>query len=421
MIGHDILTMDDFKFQDKTVLLRVDLNSPVDRKTKKLIDDSRIRAHAKTVKELSDKGAKVVVLSHQGDPLFLDQFIPLEQHAQILSEHVGKGVNYIDDTFGPAAREAIRKLEKGQILVLENTRYFSEDTRLFEDTIRRTPEDQANTQLVQKLYPVADIFLNDAFAAAHKSQPSLVGFAEVLPSAAGRVLEAELRALMKVRENPEKPCVFFLGGRKISDKYVVIEPVLKNNVANKILTSGVLGLLMLKASGHELGKPSEALIKELGYEKYIPVSKELLDSYGDKIECPVDFVVDKDGRKEVDITSMPVDAEIGDIGKKTVEKYSETLKKSKTIFFSGPPGIFEKEEFSAGTKGILKTIIESDAFSVVGGGHSMAALRRYDILDKVSYASTGGGALVRYLSGEELPVIVALKKSAKRHLESKGP
>ena len=288
MIGHDILTMDDFEFQDKTVLLRVDLNSPVDRKTKKIIDDSRIRAHAKTVKELSDKGAKVVVLSHQGDPLFLDQFIPLEQHAQILSEHVGKEVKYIDDTFGPAAREAIRKLEKGQILVLENTRYFSEDTRLFEDTIQRTPEDQANTQLVQKLYPVADIFLNDAFAAAHKSQPSLVGFAEVLPSAAGRVLEAELRALMKVRENPEKPCVFFLGGRKISDKYVVIDPVLKNNAADKILTSGVLGLLMLKASGHELGKPSEALIKELGYEKYIPVSKELLESYGDKIECPTE-------------------------------------------------------------------------------------------------------------------------------------
>jgi phosphoglycerate kinase len=401
------------------VLLRVDLNSPVDSKTKKIIDDSRIRAHAKTVRELSDKGAKVVVLSHQGDPLFLDQFIPLEEHSQILSKYVGKEVKYIDDIFGPAAREAIRKLENGQILLLENTRFFSEDTRLFEDNISRSPEDQAKSLLVQKLYPLTDIFVNDAFAAAHKSQPSLVGFAEVLPSAAGRVLEAELRALRKVRDNPEKPCVFCLGGRKISDKYVMMEPVLKNNVADKILTSGVIGLLMLKASGYKLGSQAEKLIQDLGYEKYVSISKKLLENYGDKIEFPSDLVIDKEGGKEIEVSSLPADGQIMDIGRKTIEKYSEILKNSKTVFFSGPPGVFEKEEFSAGTKELLKVIIESGAFSVVGGGHSMAALRKYNLLDKVSYASTGGGALVRYLSGEELPVIAALKKAAKRCLESR--
>src|SRR3990170_6324588 len=189
MTGYGILTMDDFDFRGKTVLCRVDLNSPLDAKTQRILDDSRIREHARTVKELSDKEAKVVILAHQGDPSIPDQFAQLEQHSQILSRLTGRDVQYIDDTYGPAAREAIRKLEKGQILMLENTRYFGEDTRLFEDTIKKSPEEQAKTLLVQKLYPLADVFVNDAFAAAHRAQPSLVGFPEVLPSVAGRVME----------------------------------------------------------------------------------------------------------------------------------------------------------------------------------------------------------------------------------------
>jgi len=418
MIDHDILTMDDFKFYGKTVLLRVDINSPVDPKTKKLTDDFRIREHAKTIKELSDKRAKVVILAHQGDPLFLDQFIPLEQHAQILTKLLGKKVIYIDDTFGPAAREIIKKMKNGQILVLENTRYFSEDTRLFEDTITRTPEEQAQTLLVQKLYPLADIFVNDAFAAAHKSQPSLVGFAEVLPSCAGRVLEAELSSLVKLRDKPERPRVFCLGGKKISDRYIMMEPILKR--ADKLLTSGIIGQLMLKASGYKLGNPSELLIKEMGYEKYVPISKNLLDTYRDKIEFPTDLIVDKKGAMEVEISSLPVDALIMDIGKKTVEKYSKILKNAKTIFFSGPPGVFEKEEFSFGTKTLLKATTESRAFSVAGGGDSVAALEKFGLSDKISYVSSGGGALVRYLSGEELPVETALKKATKRYLMGKS-
>ncbi|MFQ5762545.1 MAG: phosphoglycerate kinase, partial [Candidatus Bathyarchaeia archaeon] len=355
MIDHDILTMDDFDCYGKTVLLRVDINCPVDPKTRRITDDFRIREHARTIRELSEKGAKVVVLAHQGDPLFLDQFIPLEQHAQVLSNILGKEVKYIDDIFGPAAREAIRKLENGQILVLENTRYFSEDSRLFEDTITRTPEEQAKTLLVQKLYPLADVFVNDAFAAAHKSQPSLVGFAEVLPSVAGRVLEAELSALVRVRDKPERPCVFCLGGKKISDRYVMMEPILKR--ADKLLTFGIIGQLMLKASGFKLGNPTESLIREMGYEKYVSISKNLLDTYRDKIEFPVDLLVDKNGGMEIEISSLPVDALAMDVGRKTVERYSEILKKSRIIFFSGPPGVFEKEKFSFGTKTLLKVMV----------------------------------------------------------------
>ena len=352
MIGKNILTIDDLEFQDKTVILRVDLNSPIDSDTNKIMDDSRIKEHAKTVRYLSSRGAKIVIMAHQGDPLFLDQFIPLKEHAQILSKHVGKKVEYIDDIFGPAAREAIKKLRKGNVLLLENTRFFSEDTRLFEDTIVRTPEEQSKTLLVQKLYPLADIFVNDAFAAAHRSQPSLVGFAEVLPSAAGLVLESELRALMKIKDNPEKPCVFCLGGRKVSDRYVMIETVIKNNIADKVLTSGIIGLLMLKAAGYNGGSPTDSLIKKLGYEKYLTVSKKLLQEYGERIEYPVDVVLDKSNGKEIDLASLTkkdCDAQIVDIGRLTVEKYSRILIKAKTVFFSGPPGVFENKRFSIGT------------------------------------------------------------------------
>jgi phosphoglycerate kinase len=413
MIGNDILTMDDFEFHGKTVLLRVDLNSPIDAKTQRIVDDSRIREHAKTVTELSEKGAKVAVLAHQGDPLFLDQFVPLEQHAQILSSLIGKEVKYVDDTFGPAAREAIRKLENGQVLMLENTRYFSEDTRLFEDAIKLSPQEQSRTMLVRKLYPLADVFVNDAFAAAHKSQPSLVGFTEVLPSIAGRVLESEVRALGKIRDHPRRPCVFCLGGRKISDKYEMMEPVLKNSVADCILTSGVIGLLMLKASGRDLGSPTESLISNMGYGKYVQVSARLLDTYGkDKMFFPSDLAVESGARRrEVDSSSLPVEDPVKDIGSKTVEKYSAVIKQAATVFFSGPAGVIESEQFSFGTRRILEAITESRAFSVVGGGHSIAALRKYNLLDRVSYVSTGGGALVRFLSGEELPVIAALKKA----------
>jgi phosphoglycerate kinase len=419
MTGSGILTMDDFDFRGKTVLCRLDLNSPLDPKTKKILDDSRIREHAKTVKELSDKEAKVVILAHQGDPSIPDQFAPLKQHAKILTELTGREVQYIDDTYGPAAREAIRRLGKGEILLLENTRYFSEDTRLFEDTMKRPPEEQAKCLLVQRLYPLADIFVNDAFAAAHRAQPSLVGFPEVLPSCAGRIMEAELNALIRIRDSPQKPCIFCLGGRKISDKYEVMEPVLRNKVADKLLTSGVIGLLMLKASGVELGSAAESLIRDMHYDKFLPISGQLLDTYGrDRIEFPTDVAIDQDGRREIDISSLPTDASIMDVGKKTADRYSAVIGDSRTVFFSGPPGVFENEQFSAGTKQILKAIARSGSFSVVGGGHSMAALRKYDVLDKVSYVSTGGGALVRYLSGEELPAVGALKKAAKRFPKS---
>jgi len=416
MVGNEIRTMDDYEFHGKTVLLRVDLNSPVDPKTQKITDDSRIREHARTVTELSEKGAKVVVLAHQGDPLFRDQFVPLEEHAQILSKLTGKNVKYVDDTLGPYAREEIRKLENGQILLLENTRYFSEDTRLFEGAVKLSPQEQSKTMLVRKLYPLADVFVNDAFAASHLSQPSLVGFAEVLPSIAGRVLESEVTALSKIRDSPKRPCVFCLGGRKISDKFEIIEPILRNNVADRVLTSGVIGLIMLKASGVDVGTPTESLISSMGFGKYLPTSQKLLDTYGkEKLLIPSDLAVERNAeRTEVDVSSLPVQEQVKDIGSKTIEEYCAAIKQAGTVFFSGPPGVIESDQFLVGTRRILHAITESHAFTVIGGGHSIGALRKFNILEKVSYVSTGGGALAKFLSGDELPVIAALKRAATR-------
>jgi len=416
MVGNEIRTMDEYEFHGKTVLLRVDLNSPVDPKTQKITDDSRIREHARTVTELSEKGAKVVVLAHQGDPLFRDQFVPLEEHAQILSRLTGKNVKYVDDTLGPYAREEIRKLENGQILLLENTRYFSEDTRLFEGAVKLSPQEQSKTMLVRKLYPLADVFVNDAFAASHLSQPSLVGFAEVLPSVAGRVLESEVMALSKIRDSPKRPCIFCLGGRKISDKFEIIEPILRNNVADRVLTSGVIGLIMLKASGVDVGAPTESLISSMGFGKYLPTSQKLLDTYGkEKLLIPSDLAVERNAeRTEVDVSSLPVKEQVKDIGSKTIEGYCAAIKQAGTVFFSGPPGVIESDQFLVGTRRILQAITESHAFTVIGGGHSIGALRKFNILEKVSYVSTGGGALAKFLSGEELPVIAALKRAATR-------
>src|SRR3972149_5993782 len=219
-----ILTIDDFDFKGKTALVRVDFNSPVDPESKKVLDDTRIRAHGETtIKELAQKGAKVVVLAHQGrlgDP----DFTPLKQHAEILGKILRKPVKYVDDIFGGKAKNEIRKLQNGEILVLENVRTFDSETK------EGTPEAHATTEFVKNLAPLADIFVNDAFAAAHRAHVSIIGFTSVLPSVAGRIMEKELVSLSKVLEKPQKPCIFILGGAKADDSLEISKYVLDNKI-----------------------------------------------------------------------------------------------------------------------------------------------------------------------------------------------
>lgn len=404
-----ILTMEDFDFKGKTVLVRVDFNSPVDPKTKKILDDTRIRAHAETtIKELTEKGAKVVILAHQGRPGEPD-FIPLQQHAEILGKILEKTVRFVDDIFGEKAQQAIRELKEGEVLVLNNVRTYTEERK------KGTPEEHAKTEFVQKLATLADIFINDAFAAAHRAHVSIIGFTPLLPSAAGRIMERELKALGKVLHTPGKPCVYILGGAKADDALRISEYVLKNGIADHILTGGVAGHLFLVAKGFDLGKPNMELLEKKDLMSLVPGIKELMKEYPGKIEVPVDLAVEVEGkRKEITVKELPTNYPIYDIGTRTVQKYTSIISKAKSIVISGPVGVFENKEFLAGTKGIFEAIAASGAFSLVGGGHTVAAVEELGLADKMGYISTAGGALIEFLMGEELPGVAALEKAATR-------
>jgi len=413
-MARDILDLDDFDFKGKTVLLRVDINSPIDPRTKGIKDDTRMRRSLPTIEELSEKGAKVVILAHQGDPLDYQNFTTLEEHAQVLAKLLGREVIYIDDVVGPAARDRIRRLKEGQILLLENIRIHTEETIIFEEAVKLSPREQTNTLLVRKLAPLADIYVCDAFAAAHRSEPSLVGFPEILPSACGRLFQEELRVLKQVRDDPKRPCLFLLGGAKILDAFKMMGKVLERGSADRVLTGGLVGQVMLRAAGYPLGKRSDKYLRERNLDQFIGVARDLLREHGERVLHPQDVVVEDDGRREIDIASLPAEGLIMDIGKRTIETYTKLIAEAGTIFVNGPVGIYEREEGSFGTRSLWKAIADSQAFSVIGGGDTIAAAKKFGVQDKVSYICTAGGGLIRFLSGEKLAVVEALRKAACR-------
>ncbi|MEM2994438.1 MAG: phosphoglycerate kinase [Candidatus Bathyarchaeia archaeon] len=403
------LTLDAVQVKNKVVLVRVDFNSAVDPETKKVLEDVRIRAHGETtIRELAEKGAKVVVLAHQGrkgDP----DFTPLKQHAEILGKVLGKPVKYVDDVFGEKAQKEIKNLKSGEILVLENVRTFANETK------EGTPEEHAKTELVKNLAPLADLFVNDAFAAAHRAHVSIIGFTAVLPSVAGRIMERELKSLSKVLEKPEKPCIFILGGAKADDSLEISRYVLNNKIADYVLTGGVVGHVFLAAKGVNLGKPNMDFLEKKELLGLVPGIKELMQTYPDKIKVPIDLAVEVNGkRKEVSVNEMPVNHQIFDIGAKTVEDYTKIIRKAKSIVVSGPMGVFENKEFLFGTKRIFEEIANSKAFSLAGGGHTISALQELGLSNKISYVSTAGGALIEFLMGKKLPGVAALEKAASR-------
>jgi phosphoglycerate kinase len=403
------LTLDDVRVKDKMVLVRVDFNSPVDPESKKVLDDARIRAHGETtIKELVEKGAKVVILAHQGrkgDP----DFIPLEQHAETLSKILRKPVKYVDDVFGEKAKNAIKNLKSGEILVLENVRTFAAETK------EGTPEEHAKTEFVENIAPLADLFVNDAFAAAHRAHVSMVGFTAVLQSAAGRIMERELKSLSRILEKPEKPCVFILGGAKADDSLEISRYVLNNRIADYILTGGVVGQVFLAARGFDLGKPNMDFLEKKDLMSLVPGINELVQKFQDKIKTPMDLALDVNGkRQEISVAELPVNHSTFDVGAKTVEDYVKVIRDAKSIVVSGPMGVFENSEFSFGTKSIFEAIANSKAFSLAGGGHTIAALQEFGLSNKISYVSTAGGALIEFLMGKKLPGVVALEAAAAR-------
>ncbi len=410
-----IKTLEDFELGGKTVLCRVDINEPINREDNTLKDITRIKGCLPTLMELSDKGAKLVILAHQGSDIEYKNYYTLEPHAKVLGELMGKEVQFIDDVCGPAAREKIKALKEGEVLLLDNVRFVAEEQTLFELQLKLTHEQQAKTQIVTKLAPLADLYVCDAFAAAHRDQPTLCGFEEVLPSAMGRLFEKEYCVISELMESPEKPCTFVLGGAKISDAFMMMNAVLSSKSADKILTGGLVAEIIQISQGKNLGSGTYDFIEKSGYASLISKAKELYSEYAEHIILPVDFATSENGeRKEYLLDHIPADVTVLDIGRETAKLYQDIIMNSKTVFCNGPVGVFEKAETEFGTKAVFEAIAESSAFSVIGGGDSLTAAKKYGVTDQISYICTGGGALIRFLSGEELPVVSALRKAGAR-------
>jgi phosphoglycerate kinase len=331
-----------------------------------------------------------------------------EAHARLATRLLRRDVVYIDDIFGSHAQEAIKSLTPGEVLLLENTRFYAEEN------MNRTPLDHANSHMVKKLAPLFDLFINDAFAVSHRSHCSVVGFTEVLPSIAGIQMDKEITALDKGLKGNEHPTVFALGGTKADDSIKVTKNVLGRGGADKILTSGVVATVFMMAAGIDVGEANRKFVEDQEYLEQIPIAAKLLKEYPGKIAIPVDVALNKNGeRVEVAADKIPADLPIADIGLETIVNYSRDLKEAKVTVMNGPTGIFEQEKFRLGTSELLKAAAES-RYSIAGGGHSVAAIEQLGLEPKFSHVSMGGGASITYLSGEPLPGIEALKKAAIR-------
>ncbi len=413
MVQLRIRTLEEGEFEGRRVLLRVDINSPIDIRTKRITNDSRILKSIPTIRELSDKGAKLVIMAHQGDTTDYASLISLREHAEKLSEALGKKVEFIEDLAGPAAVARIESLKPGQILLLDNLRYFTEEVSTFEDSCRLSPEQMAGVYLVRRLASLFDCYVNDAFSAAHRSCPSMVAFQQLLPSYGGRLLIEELTALQAITDKAQRPCVYLLGGSRAGDAFGMIERVLSENRADSILTGGLVGQIFLMAGGTRLGTPSEQLIREKGYDKYVEKAEGYLSQYGSKILRPADVAFAVQGKRtECPVEELPVEELLFDVGSETISLYSSTISQARTVFMNGPPGVYEEEISGKGTRGICKAVENAPGFTVIGGGDTVSCFTRYADLSKISYVSTAGGALIRYLSGTELPLLSALESSS---------
>jgi phosphoglycerate kinase len=398
----EIATLADAGKLTGTVMLRVDFNSPIDPSTNQILDDKRFREHLPTVQALED--TRLVVLTHQSRPGKKD-FTTLEAHAAKLERLLGRPVTYVDDIFGRCARETIRGAKRGDVLMLENLRFAAEEN------LTLKPEEAKKTLIVRKLASMAEFYVNDAFGTAHRSQPSIVGLPLALPSVAGLLMEKEITNLSRVFSDAPRPVTFVLGGTKVDDSIAVAQNVLAHGTADRVIMVGVVGNVFLLAAGHRIGRSSERLIEDLGYRAEIERAKKLLEVHGDRIVLPDSVAVREEGeRVDYPVNAVPEDAQVLDIGTEAIQRLAEVITTSGTVVVNGPAGLFEEEPFALGTYEILRAA-SSVEFSVVGGGHSGAAVERLGIEDRFTHISTGGGAAIEFLTGKKLPAIEALEMS----------
>ncbi|TFD95857.1 phosphoglycerate kinase [Jeotgalibacillus sp. R-1-5s-1] len=384
----------DIELKGKRVFTRVDFNVPM--KDGEVTDDTRIRAALPTIKHLTEAGAKVILASHLGRPKGeVVEELRLAPVAAYFADLIGKEVKTVDEAYGPKAQEAVAGLEEGDILVLENVRFYP-------------GEEKNDAELSKEFAALADVYVNDAFGAAHRAHASTAGIAEHLPAVSGLLMEKELDVLGKALSNPERPFTAIIGGAKVKDKIGVIDHLL-DKVDNLIIGGG-LAYTFVKAQGHEIGK-------SLLEEDKIDLAKEFMkkaEDKGVKFYMPVDIVVADDfsndaNIKEVPVDEIPADWEGLDIGPKTRELYRDVIQQSKLVIWNGPMGVFELDSFANGTKAVGQALADAqNTYSVIGGGDSAAAVEKFGMADKMSHISTGGGASLEFMEGKDLPGVVAL-------------
>jgi phosphoglycerate kinase len=413
MSGLDqIPSIDDGDFSGKRVLLRVDINSPIDRATGRIVNDNRIVKSIPTISDLLRKRARLTIIAHQGDTTDYGSLIGLAEHAERLAVALGRPVQFVEDIAGPTAIEKILGLADGEVLLLDNIRYLTEEVSTFEDSVKQEPADMASCYMVRRLAPVFDCYVNDAFAAAHRNSPSMVAFQELLPSYAGRLLMQELSALQAITDNPAKPCIYMLGGSRAGDAFGMIQKVLSDGSADKLLLSGLVGEIFMLADGVDIGETTRKFILAKGFEPYIGQASEYLAQHRDKIAYPSDVAVASNGaRLNIEIAALDDDMMVSDIGDRTIQDYCLTIATAKTILVNGPPGIYENELFDKGTRLLWTAVADAEGYTVVGGGDSVTSFSKYVDMSKLNYVSTAGGALIRYLSGVRLPLLEAMSKA----------
>ena len=392
-------TVKDLDVKGKKVLVRVDFNVPLSKEEKgKIADDARIKAAIPTINYLSENGAKVILMSHLGRPKGeANPDFSLKPVADYLANEYNDKFTFIpsDLVVDENVKDAVEKLDEGQIALLENTRYRKEETK-------------NGDEFAKELASLADLYVNDAFGTSHRAHASNVGVASILPSAVGFLIEKEIDVMGKALEAPEHPFVSILGGAKVSDKIGVIENLITK--VDTILIGGGMAYTFLKAMGKEIGKSlleedkmdlSLELVEKAkanGVEILLPVDVVIAD----KIEAGVDTEI-------VDIDNIPEDKEALDIGPKTAELFADKIKEAKTVVWNGPMGVFEIKEFADGTNQVAKALSESDAVTIVGGGDSALAIEMAGLKDKITHVSTGGGASLEFLEGKDLPGISAIE------------
>ena len=378
------------------------MNCPIDPETMEISGTKRIEESIETINALDQ--TKLVIASHQGR-VGNDDYIGMDKHVKVLEKLTNKKIKYVEDVIGEAAQNAIKNMEEGDILLLDNLRLCAEENYEF------SPENAAKTIMVSRLSKLFDLCVLDSFPSAHRSHPSIVGFPQVIPACAGRIVEREVRNLDEIMTVAKAPHVIVLGGSKVPDRLEAIKLLIQNGRADHVLLTGLIGNVFMRAQARikfPLGIKKE--------EEVVAKAHSLIGEYPDVFATPVDIAVDKDGeRLEMDVREINKGDKIYDLGPKTVDYYSKLISGAGTVFISGPAGFFEKENFRYGTKSLLNSVANSMATTLVSGGHLTTALKQQGLEDRINHISTAGGALVLYLTGEKLPMIKALEDAAVKY------